>query len=300
MIFYLSRSTKEDIKNLKKSLSLLDKHFNNRFNYPVIVFHEAFEKKLKEDIRKNTKSEINFARVDFKIPDFLADGEIPEILDFGTHKYSLGYRHMCRFFAGLVYSHPALREYEWYWRLDTDSFILDTIDYDVFSFMEENNFKYGYNYMLKEKEVLVHNLWETVSKYLDENKIQPTFLKKFTVKGIWDNSYYYNNFEISKLDFWRSKKYQSFFNYLDRTGGLYKYRWGDAPIHTLAVSTFIPADQVHSFEDISYKHRAFVNIPKFHRYLMCEPVHLIKKMMKKTLVYHIYEKTVKSPKNVSK
>lgn len=40
----------------------------------------------------------------------------------------------------------------------------------------------------------------------------------------WNLCHYWNNFEIADLDFFRSKEYREFFDYLDRTGGFYRER----------------------------------------------------------------------------
>lgn len=35
-------------------------------------------------------------------------------------RFTLNYRSMCRFFSGFFWRHPAITQYEWIWRLDTD------------------------------------------------------------------------------------------------------------------------------------------------------------------------------------
>ena len=37
------------------------------------------------------------------------------------NKWGLGYRQMCRFFSQFLFWWPSLLQYDWYWRLDTDS-----------------------------------------------------------------------------------------------------------------------------------------------------------------------------------
>jgi mannosyltransferase len=39
------------------------------------------------------------------------------------------------------------------------------------------------------------------------------------------------------------------------------YRWGDAPIHLLAVALLLPEDKVMQFSDIAYWHQYYVNMP---------------------------------------
>jgi FkbM family methyltransferase len=253
VIVYLARSLPKDIADLKESLRLLYVNFNQRFNYPIIIFHEDFSDELIAEIRGDAKSSIGFERVEFSIPDFLNENEIPEY--FGPYRHNIGYRHMCRFFSGLIYQYPVLKGYDWYWRLDTDSLITDKVNYDLFSYMEKKGYVYGYRVIVPEAQEVVIGLWEAVKKYIQENNIRPEFLRKFLKNGEWNRNMYYTNFEISRFDFWRSDKYTRFFNYLDEAGGIYKQRWGDAPIHTFAVSMFLPERKTHCFHGISYKHQ---------------------------------------------
>ncbi|MFZ3060709.1 MAG: hypothetical protein WA102_13365 [Candidatus Methanoperedens sp.] len=259
VILYLARSKRKDIASLKRSLSLLDINFNDKFNYPVIIFHEDFNENLMEEIRKATRSNLKFEKVEFKVPDFLKKEDIPEFIYVDGFEFSMGYRHMCRFFSGLIYQNPALKDYDYYWRLDTDSFLLDKVDYDVFRFMQENNYIYGHIHTGIDNPAVVSGLWNITEKYIEEYNIQPTFLLKFTSGGIWDMTVFGTNFEISKMDFWCSRDFMDYFNYLDRAGGIYKYRWGDESIHFFAISMFIPENQVHKFSDIAYQHQSFIN-----------------------------------------
>lgn len=258
-IVYLARSRKKDINDLKRSLSLLDINFNDEFKYPVIIFHEDFDEKLSKNIRESTRSDLKFEKIKFEIPDFLKNENIPEYIYVDGSEFSIGYRNMCRFFSGTIFFHPALKDYNYYWRLDTDSFLLDKINYDIFKFMQERDLEYGYIHIIKDEPDAVKGLWDTTKKYIEDNNIKPKFLPKFTPNGDWDRSYYYTNFEISKLDFWRSEEFMNYFKYIDRSGGIYKYRWGDHVIHLLAVSIFLPENKVHKFSDIAYQHQGFFN-----------------------------------------
>lgn len=49
-----------------------------------------------------------------------------------------------------------------------------------------------------------------------------------------------------------------YFDYLDKLGGIYIYRWGDHVIHTLGIAMFMPENQTHRFRDIAYRHQVFV------------------------------------------
>lgn len=38
-------------------------------------------------------------------------------------------------------------------------------------------------------------------------------------------------------------------------------RWGDAPVHSIAVGMFLNKSQVHFFDDIGYRHDPFMHCP---------------------------------------
>ena len=254
-IVYLTRSTESDIRDLKKSLKLLDLHYNDQFHYPVLIFHEDLSNGLKAELQNATRSALTFAELHFELPAFLKKSEVPEKI---LGRFNVGYRHMCRFFAGLIFEHPALAGFDWYWRLDTDSFLRGNVAYDVFQFMEAGDLWYGYIVMLEEKPEVVNGLWSAAKNYMKDAKLVPLAMEQLTsVAGAWNYLYYYNNFEICKLEFGRSRAYQEFFRYLDHLGGIYKFRWGDAPIRTIAVSMLVPKAKVHRFTDIPYSHAGY-------------------------------------------
>jgi alpha 1,2-mannosyltransferase len=52
-----------------------------------------------------------------------------------------------------------------------------------------------------------------------------------------------------------------FFEHLDRAGGFYYERWGDAPVHSIGVSLLAPKDKIHFFREIGYRHEPFGHCP---------------------------------------
>lgn len=41
----------------------------------------------------------------------------------------------------------------------------------------------------------------------------------------------------------------------------YLFRWGDAPVHSIAVGIFLNKSEVHFFNDVGYKHDPFMHCP---------------------------------------
>jgi len=74
--------------------------------------------------------------------------------------------------------------------------------------------------------------------------------------------HFWTNFEIADMDFWRGEAYTAFFEYLDSRGGFYYERWGDAPVHSIAASLFLPKDQIHFFDEVGYEHNPYTHCPR--------------------------------------
>lgn len=181
---------------------------------------------------------------------------------------SESYRHMCRYQSGFLWKHPLLSGYDYYWRIDSDVKYHCDIDYDVFRYMSDNNKTYGFTISLYETPATIPGLWRTVKRFLKKHKrdniVHPNSLIDFisSNKGnTYNYCHFWTNFEIADLNFFRSEVYQSFFNYLDQEGGFFYERWGDAPIHSIAISLFEDRDKIHYFDDIGYTHDEFSNCP---------------------------------------
>ena len=87
-------------------------------------------------------------------------------------------------------------------------------------------------------------------------------IPSYSINGeTYNMCHFWSNFEIARLDFFRSKEYKEYFEALDLTGGFWTERWGDAPVHSLAAGLFLAPEQVHYFRDIGYRHTTIQHCP---------------------------------------
>ncbi|EEA28336.1 O-glycoside alpha-1,2-mannosyltransferase 4 [Talaromyces marneffei ATCC 18224] len=207
------------------------------------------------------------------------------------------YHHMCRFYSGFFYKHPLLLKYEWYWRLEPDIKYFCDITYDPFLKMAEANKTYGFTIAVKELRETVPNIFRYASAYkrnkgleskglwemfvekppqeeekADSSKkeaipedladIKPPEIDREAMEGEkYNMCHFWSNFEIARLDFFRSKEYEEFFEMMDRSGGFWMERWGDAPIHSLAAGALLAPRDIHYFRDFGYRHTTIQHCP---------------------------------------
>jgi hypothetical protein len=122
-IVYVCCADAQELQDLLWSLKFLDLNFNDEFKYPVLIFHENLGFAQENLIRANTRSTVTLHRVAWRLPAFIDHNYVPR----WYKGYSLGFRHMIRFVAMEMYQHPALASFDYYWRLDSDSFLISRV-----------------------------------------------------------------------------------------------------------------------------------------------------------------------------
>ncbi|KAK4076706.1 CAZyme family GT15 [Trichoderma aggressivum f. europaeum] len=208
------------------------------------------------------------------------------------------YHFMCRFYSGFFYNHPLLLKYEWYWRVEPEITYFCDITYDPFLKMIENNKTYGFTIAVKELRETVPNIFRYASAYKRTNNLtsqglwemfvepqehkeehedpnpplpdevlqgKPASLPPIDPEAMEGEKYnmchFWSNFEIAKLSWFRSKEYNDFFQMMDRSGGFWMERWGDAPIHSLAAGALLAPRDIHYFRDFGYRHTTIQHCP---------------------------------------
>jgi len=104
--------------------------------------------------------------------------------------------------------------------------------------MQSSGKVYGYLTSAREDFDLLTGLQELVINQIDA-LAKSGLLSKPTrplvetdvlgAEGTWDGQYFYNNFEVAYVPFWRSPAYSSLFDALDKNGGFVSRRFSHPP-----------------------------------------------------------------------
>ncbi|KAJ1674598.1 hypothetical protein EV182_002951 [Spiromyces aspiralis] len=282
----LCRNT--DLDSIKESLTELEEKFNNRYHYPYVFLNEKpFTDEFKNSISEVVSGTTHFGIIPtehWSYPPWIDQDRARQEREKMAKNHviyggSEPYRHMCRFNSGFFFRHPLLAQYDWYWRVEPSVKFPCIIDKDPFKVLRENNKLYGFTISIKEYPKTIPTLWNTTLKFMDEfpnhvsNPNMLKFIQKAGTNGTpeYNGCHYWSNFEVGSLNFFRSDEYLAYFDYLDRAGGFFYERWGDAPVHSIALSIFLDKSKIHWFEDLGYFHGPLWNCPKgeAHKRLQC-------------------------------
>ncbi|KAK6200468.1 glycolipid 2-alpha-mannosyltransferase [Scheffersomyces amazonensis] len=287
---FVSLARNQDLYQLLESIRHIEDRFNHKFHYDwVFLNDQPFDDAFKEATSNLCSGKTKYGLIPTEHWSYPAwiDQEKAALARERMHQAKViyggseSYRHMCRYESGFFWRHDLMSEYEYYWRVEPDIKIYCDIDYDIFKWMKDNGKDYSFTVSLPEYKETIPTLWETTKKYIEANPkvLAENNLLEFISNDegkTYNGCHFWSNFEIANLNFWRSDAYREYFEFLDRAGGFFYERWGDAPVHSIAAALFLPRDRIHFFEDVGYFHVPFTNCPvdpaiRFGRNCNCNP-----------------------------
>ena len=246
-IAYLTRSDATSVRQMLHGIHLLAKNFLPWSPADIVIFHEAdFDRSLVEKSPVCSALADSGIKIRFGLVDFSAEHLGMEGLTPGQK----GYRHMCHFFANDIFMREELRGYDFYMRLDVDSYVLSKVRYNVFERMRREGRKYAYRMVMNERAKVVRGLLAAATAHFTANPapgVQAPAVRKVRL--------YYTNFEICDLEWFRSDGWQRYFAAIDATGGIWRHRWGDAPIRWLGLQYLLRPDQTLCLRWMAYFHQ---------------------------------------------
>jgi alpha 1,2-mannosyltransferase len=245
--------------------------FNSRYHYPYVFLNdEPFTQEFKDVIEPIVSGVIEYGQVpynEWSFPPWINETKAYEEMakmEENNVRYAgmLSYHHMCRYNSGFFFRHPLMNKYNYYWRIEPGVKFTCGFEYDPFAYMAENKKIYGFVVSFDEIPQSIPSLWDSVERYIETRNLKPSWMNFFRADdGGYNMCHFWSNFEIGDLRFYRSPQYLDFFNYLDQEGGFFYERWGDAPVHSLALGLFLRKEEVHFFHDIGYFHDPYGYCP---------------------------------------
>ncbi|CDK29006.1 unnamed protein product [Kuraishia capsulata CBS 1993] len=282
----------KELEDIVFTIRQIEETWNHQFHYPYTFMNdEEFTEEFKQTVKRHTSGECYFA----VIPS--AMWAKPAHIDATKQKQGVAklqdnkvqyagmesYHNMCRFNSGLFYHLEELKKFKWYWRFEPATNYFCHVDYDIFKFMEDNNKTYGFTISLYDDPLTVETLWPVTLDYIRANphSVNPNGAFKWLTDvnqnpditkqaNGYSTCHFWSNFEVANMDFYRDEPYSKWFDALDKNGGFYYERWGDAPVHSIGVGLFEDKSKVHWFRDIGYHHSPYSNCPNSERCSRCK------------------------------
>jgi hypothetical protein len=172
-------------------------------------------------------------------------------------------------------NHPLVTLFSFYWRLDAHSYIFGPKPIeDPFEIMQKRHIQYAFTMVNEEGEDFARTLWSFFQKFLNDLCLKDSAAFRQTQTdwfGGYSYAILYSNFEIINASLFRDHSLiRAWLHRVERNGGIYRYRWGDAPLHTLALTQFLERDQILCLRYFGYMHRTEYACPSGIKSDLCK------------------------------
>lgn len=283
---FVTLARNSDIWDIADSIRQVEDRFNKRYNYDWVFLNDApFDDEFKAVTSSLVSGKTHYGLIPkehWSFPEWIDEDKAAKVRDDMKERKiiygdSISYRHMCRFESGFFFRQELMMNYDYYWRVEPSVKLYCDIHYDPFRFMKENKKKYSFVLSLYEYVETIPTLWDSVKKFMKnhpEHIVEGNTMSFLSDDGgdNYNKCHFWSNFEIGDLNWLRSKAYIDYFESLDKDGGFFYERWGDAPVHSIAAGLMLKKEELHFFNDIAYWHVPFTHCPtgeKLRQQLKC-------------------------------
>ena len=275
VIVYLAQNRhssygRNSLRLLRRSVMGLMTHYNGKQRDDMLFLHTG-------DLNRTVQHEILslcnnvHARMQLLDPhDFQVPPQTPPQSKWkqaGT--FTAGYRHMIRLFTSGIWGLVAREGYRFVMRMDEDSFLRSSVPYNFFSRMDAENLDYAYRLASWESGSFAGRFFSFIRNYLQEHQLTPrTLLEPCKVRTVEAYSFkqcgplygFYNNFFVSRIDFWLREDVQMFLQQIVHSHYIYTQRWNDILWQSVIVQTLVPPERVAMWDDFAYEHATFSTV----------------------------------------
>ena len=242
-------------------LQLVDDNFQDNFTTPLLIMHSGklYEAQLVQ-VSTMMKRPVLFLNIADAFRLFPINFDPCQATTSYRVRGKWNYLLMIRFWFKFIFELPQLKDYEYIMRLDDDSQMIGKW-INVFDEMRAKNAVYFANNVdvdLEEQLPGTMKLKEVTDKYIQQNNV--IVKQSDMLNGAFSNNTvrnYYNNFEVSKVEFFQRQNVRRWVDAIDATQGIFKYRWGDAVLRYLTLAIFARRQEV--------LHRLDYNLPYCHK-----------------------------------
>ncbi|KAH9063426.1 glycosyltransferase family 15 protein [Lactarius vividus] len=266
----------------------IEDRFNAQARYPwTFLCDEPLTEAFKARVSTMTDSQISFDVIPTEHwgpPEWINRTRAEQVRkNMGLLRIPQGdsarFRNLSRFNAGFLARQDILQSYRYYWRIQPGSQYFCDFLVDPFEIMRKGKI-YAFNMALREMEQTVSTLWEAVYDFTQEHKLRintGSNLAGFVTEDedTYTLCHYESSFEVVDMKFLRSPGYLTFFDYLDKKGGIFYERWDSASILSIALSLFLHKEELFFQDSIGYRHGDIQHCPQGDAYstrrCACDP-----------------------------
>ena len=247
---------------------MLYKNYNNKFMFPVHIFHydDIYSPAYIKDIQETVEPTVQFHQLSYRVPDNIQEEELfynktfLKYVKLNFSKKRIGYLH-ANYFWNNFYKNPILSKYDYTMRIDDDSFFTNQLDENMFQTLKDKHIRFGTGYTFDTDKYAAdvrYKLFEFVKDFCKDNDVVPknNILQKALEtdnpncitgkKGKTELLWNCGNCNVYDMKMFKEAMWEKWNDKFNQIAGGYRYRWGD--IEMIGLYTYLFHEpSVHDF-----------------------------------------------------
>lgn len=251
------------VKCIPFCLKSLWENFNSKYDYDVVVYYfdDIYDdQSLRDEITSLTDQNVIFKSVPYKTPEFLREKELFYNRNYINYvrtsfpKSRKGYLHMCNFTSNMYnYKNTNCAYYDYIITHDDEAGYLKRLKYNPIEQLIKQDAYFGaYSFGQRLKNGKPHQghldtrigLLDFCIYFINKYNVSP---KSPDINKILNSNNAENDFHklewadtyVINTQMFNTTNWKNWIFEVNKSGGIYKYRWGDNEIYSLFAHIFL-------------------------------------------------------------
>ena len=251
------------VQCLPHCLESLWVNYNSKFNYDVVVYYfdDIYDNEdLRNEITQSTEQNVLFKSVPYKTPSFILEKDLfynRNEIQYVKSSFPIsrkGYLHMCNFTSNMYsYEKSNCKNYDFIITHDDEAGYLKNMDFNPIDSLENEDALFGaYSFGQRLKNGKPHQghldtrigLFNFCRNFLKKYDLSPKSktLQKILKSNNPEYDFHFlewaDTYVINKQMF-NNNNWKNWIKEVNKSGGVYRYRWGDNEIYSLFAHIFL-------------------------------------------------------------
>lgn len=169
--------------------------------------------------------------------------------------FNIDYRKMSRFAAGPFWKYVS--DYDLVVKIDADAFLTEPWTENPFKMMSLKHSLFGFWIAYSDLPDVTEKLEETIRKYTVDKTLTIPSLIFDPATSQYRRTNFYGCFIAARPSLFLSPEYKHFFEYIDASGGIFKYRWDEQKMFAIFAAMYLKPGDIHWMKYAKLEHQTW-------------------------------------------
>lgn len=273
---FILQARNSDLKRIVDTVFTMEERFNKAHNYDwVFISDMSHSSSFQRTVSRLASGKVLFHKIDratyLSFPSGINRAEVSRhrkllrMKSSDSQAKNDNQRHFNKFWSREIFNMDFLQDYDYYMRINPDTFAYCDFTVDPFEYMKKMEKTYMFTFATSHSPGAFPTLWSSVMNYIEENPddVDPDHLLDFVSDDkaeSFNGCHFRSSLEVGNLKFFRGEKYQRLAKFLEERNGLYYEGWDESTIRTIGVTLLQSREKLQFMNNVGVIDKSLKNL----------------------------------------